>query len=174
MLTKDKLEAIHRVLPNLNHYQVLKLSPVASVDEIREAFHREALEFHPDQYFSSPDLALLDLSKQIYAKVVEAYRTLSNHSKRADYDKKMNTQGPKISEEDENAITSVQRKASGTISGAGVKFFKMAQTAVASRDYVSAKMNIQIALNADPNNPQYLQLNERIQSELKRVGAKKK
>lgn len=171
-MEKIELQTIAGLIDSLSFYQILKVSSLASEAEIREAFHREALEFHPDQYFSEEDPELQELSKKIYARVVEAYQTLSNREKRLQYDRKIRGSTAKENEVeddiDEDAITSVRRKPSWATQAPGEKFFQLAQQAFNTRDYRSAHMNIQIALGTDSSNPRYQMLKERIESELKK------
>ncbi|MBN8554267.1 MAG: J domain-containing protein [Deltaproteobacteria bacterium] len=201
MLSLVELETVKSVIGSLSHYQILKISTVASEDDIQTAFHREALLFHPDRYYAANDPKSSDLSKEIYAKVVNAYRTLSNRTKRQEYDRQRLaspsaapttkakavptpessselTNRPQFSNEavaddDENAITSIRPRPTGATAGAGSRFFKLAQTAFAARDFQSAKMNIQIALNTDSSNPEYLNFSQRIETELKKNQTKK-
>ena len=178
MPSKVELEAIAKILNTLNFYQILKVSPVASTQEIQQAFHREALQFHPDRYAADQDPEVRDLAKLIYGRVVEAYRTLSNRTKRESYDRDRDyrnaldnkTSNPEPSSGvDEDAVTSVRQKASGPTASAGNKFFRLAASAFSTRDLTSAKMNIQIALNTDPKNPEFIQLLQRIETELKKA-----
>ena len=69
-------------------------------------------------------------------------------------------------ESDENEITSVRHIQKSSTTTAGLKFFKLAQAAFQSKDLNSAKMNIQIALNTDAKNPEYLDLLSRIDAEI--------
>lgn len=172
MLTKIELETVSKVIDQLTYYQILKVSPAATESEIRDAFHREALQFHPDQYFSSDDPELKELAKKIYGRVVEAYRTLSSRQKRTEYDQEINqaySANPIDDEEDEeDVITSVRRKPDWATGNQqpGNKFYKLAEAAYYSRDYKSALMNIQIALGTDETNAKYKNLKDRIEFEL--------
>lgn len=221
MLSKDELRTLEKIAQGISHYQLLKVSVAASDDEIRDAFHREALILHPDRYQPSRDPEAIQLAKNIYSKLVDAYRVLSNRTKREEYDQSLQavnglvgaSQQPSLSRaiinkmrgvdsdtptnpgkdklsgsssnpssgstsssssqsgapvEDENAITAIRRKPVGAATTAGLKFYKLAQTALNSRDLAAARMNIQIALNTDPKNPEFLQFAERLESELKR------
>jgi DnaJ-class molecular chaperone len=172
MLTKHELQAIAGLLDQLDYYKLLKVASHASEEEIRNAFHNEALLLHPDQYQSAKDSELLDLSKKIYSKVIEAYRTLSSSERRKDYDlalKKNRTSGVSGSQinddSDENEITAVRRIERTATTTAGQKFFKLAQAAFRSKDLNAAKMNIQIALNTDSKNPEFLDFLHRIDAE---------
>jgi curved DNA-binding protein CbpA len=170
-LGKVELETISRLMRTLNFYQILKVSPVATEDEIRDSFHREAMLFHPDQYASSNDAMMVALAKDAYQKVVEAYRILSNRDKRREYDESLNPSGVGPDEEstvDENAITSVKRRPNWASGGPGDKFFKMAEQALTNGDAKSALVNIQIALSSDPNNITYKNFKLRVEAQIKK------
>jgi DnaJ-class molecular chaperone len=158
MLSKIELETISTIITNLNFYQILKIPAHASEKEISDAYHREALTLHPDLYQTSEDPEVISLSKKIFSKVVEAYRTLSSKERRIQYDQQIKLPSDKSEEE----ITAVTQKAKSPAASAGIRFFKLAQAAFQSGDLNSAKMNVQIALNADPKNPEFLALLHRI------------
>lgn len=63
-----------------NYYARLGIPQTATQDEIRTAYHQAARKFHPDQ---SKDKG----STEIFLHIQEAYETLSNPAKRAEYDK---------------------------------------------------------------------------------------
>lgn len=194
--SKVELETLNALAGTLTFYQLLKISPIAGAKEIQDAFHREALEFHPDRYLSTQDAELVQLAKSIYSVLVKAYRTLSNSEKRIAYDQELKQSGksleptsrskrstPSSSQPtaetskddevfDENEITAVRQKPQGAATSAGLRFYKMAQTAYSSRDLAAARMNIQIALNTDPKNPEFLQLSQRIDNDLARAAKK--
>jgi len=174
ILSKIELETISRLMRSLNYYQILKISPVATEDEIREAFHREAVLFHPDQYAFQTEAVIQALAKDAYQKVVEAYRTLSTREKRMAYDASLNPTGNSIDEEstvDENAITSVKKRPNWANSGPGEKFFKLAEQAMQAGDPRTALMNIGIAIGSDPNNVSYKNFKTKVEGAL---SAKKK
>ena len=61
-------------------YALLDLSRDASADEIKKAFKRQALKYHPDKDSSAEAAA-------IYEKIQRAYQVLSDEKKRPIYDK---------------------------------------------------------------------------------------
>lgn len=63
-----------------DYYEVLGVSPTASEEEIRRAFRRLAMEWHPDR---NPDPRAAERFKEIH----EAYQVLSDPVKRAEYDR---------------------------------------------------------------------------------------
>ena len=64
-----------------NHYDVLGVSRESGLEEIKQAYHRLAMEYHPDK---NPSPRAAEKMKQIN----EAYRILGDPSLRADYDKR--------------------------------------------------------------------------------------
>jgi molecular chaperone DnaJ len=62
-----------------DYYLILRLTPKATADEIRSAYHRRVLEVHPD--VSGADSAP-------FLEVQEAYAVLSDPAQRAVYDRK--------------------------------------------------------------------------------------
>ncbi|XP_062113849.1 chaperone protein dnaJ 72 [Humulus lupulus] len=68
----------------MDHYEVLGLSKNASKDEIKDAFRRLAVKFHPDKHSGSPK-AVRDTATLRFKQVSEAYQVLSDDRKRAEY-----------------------------------------------------------------------------------------
>jgi curved DNA-binding protein CbpA len=60
-------------------YSILGVSPSATQDEIKSAYKKRALEFHPDRN-KSPG------AEDKFKEISQAYSTLSDHSKRQQYD----------------------------------------------------------------------------------------
>lgn len=63
-----------------NYYDILSIAFDAKSDEIKEAFRKLAIEYHPDKNLNNPDYD----SEKFY-KVYEAYETLSDVDKRKIY-----------------------------------------------------------------------------------------
>jgi molecular chaperone DnaJ len=73
-----------------NHYKVLNVSPSASVDEIRKAFRKMALLYHPDKNKASS-------AQANFREIREAYETLKDPVKRADYNYRLYASGARQS-----------------------------------------------------------------------------
>lgn len=69
-----------------SYYDVLGVSKDSSQDEIKRAYHKLALQFHPDKN-SSPEAA------EKMKSINEAYQVLSDPGKRADYDFNISSPG---------------------------------------------------------------------------------
>eukprot|EP01136_Pigoraptor_vietnamica_P029583 Opistho-1_new@87841 len=65
--------------PSKDYYQVLGISPVATTQEVKKAFRKLALVYHPDR---NPDR---QISTDRFSAIQEAYQVLSNPRLRAQY-----------------------------------------------------------------------------------------
>lgn len=68
------------------YYEVLGLQKSASEDEIKRAYKKLALKFHPDRHANATDKEKEELTKK-FQELVEAYEVLSNPEKKTKYDK---------------------------------------------------------------------------------------
>jgi curved DNA-binding protein CbpA len=64
----------------LDHYQLLGIEPTASTREIKEAYRKLALQFHPDVNEMDP------VANEKMRFINEAFTTLTNPAKRKQYD----------------------------------------------------------------------------------------
>ena len=62
-------------------YEILGVGRQASPDEIKRAYRKKALEFHPDRNPGD------DEAEASFKEAAEAYEVLSNSDKRARYDR---------------------------------------------------------------------------------------
>jgi diphthamide biosynthesis protein 4 len=67
-----------------HYYTLLAVPRTASQAQLKQAYHRALLRFHPDKHHTSTDNAA-DAAEMI-TQVKEAYATLSSESARAQYD----------------------------------------------------------------------------------------
>ncbi len=62
--------------PNKNYYEILWVSEDASEDEIKKAFRKLAVKYHPDRWWDAEE----------FKKINEAHQVLSDNQKRQQYD----------------------------------------------------------------------------------------
>jgi DnaJ-class molecular chaperone len=63
-----------------DYYEVLGIAPSASAEEIREAYHKRAFQYHPDRHKESEE------AHKKMQEINEAYAILSDPIKRREYD----------------------------------------------------------------------------------------
>lgn len=68
----------------MDHYKVLGLQRSATREEIKEAFRKLAMKYHPDKHSASPQ-AVRDDATLRFKRLSEAYEVLTDDRKRADY-----------------------------------------------------------------------------------------
>jgi curved DNA-binding protein CbpA len=86
--TLDK-NAIHKAYiasKSQNFYEVLGVDTEASNSQIETAYQRLARQYHPDQQFREGMAQLKDELGELFSRVTEAYKILSDDSRRWEYD----------------------------------------------------------------------------------------
>lgn len=66
-----------------SHYSVLGVGPNATPSEIKRAFYRQSMRWHPDRNQGS------DTAHQQFLKITEAYGVLSNQQQKRQYDRSL-------------------------------------------------------------------------------------
>ena len=71
-----------------DYYEVLGVQKGASADEIKKAYRKLAIKYHPDKNPGDKE------AEEKFKEAAEAYEVLSNDDKRAKYDQFGHSMGP--------------------------------------------------------------------------------
>ena len=148
------VERAYGVLDQVDYYRLLSVSSAATDEEIQSAYYRLAASLHPDVHGLEVDREYRAKLTAVFSRVAEAYKVLSDRPMRARYDRELAKGSLRIS-----MGADVAKKGPDIQTPGALKFYKMAQAALRSRDFKSAVMNLRFALQQEPDN-------ELIQSEL--------
>ncbi len=153
-------------LDHENYYALLGVRRDATVDEIRDAFHRFSLAHHPDNL--PPDAS--EARKQAtdaFCRGTEAYRVLLNPQSRAQYDAALQT-GARTD------VASMRPPGRSTKPpGPQIKsikarpLYQRALQAIKKEDWKTARLNLQIALQYEPDHPLLLSQLRTVEQALK-------
>ena len=87
----DELADVEALFARLDiardHYEVLDVARLATIEEIKNAYHGLARRFHPDRFHQS-EPELRNRVESAFARIAQAYETLSDQTLRTDYDAK--------------------------------------------------------------------------------------
>ncbi|GMI72023.1 hypothetical protein like AT1G56300 [Hibiscus trionum] len=86
------------------YYSVLGICKQASASEIRDAYRRQALKWHPDRWMKNPKVS--GEAKKRFQQIQEAYSVLSDEGKRKIYDARL--LGLLADEDDEGFVRFLQ------------------------------------------------------------------
>jgi curved DNA-binding protein CbpA len=65
------------------YYDILEVPPTASAEEIKKAYYRAALKYHPDKVIGQPEKSK---AEEKFKQVGQAYQVLSDPTLRTRYD----------------------------------------------------------------------------------------
>lgn len=140
-------------LDALDYFQVLRVAPSASYEDIRAAYHQQARFFHPDKYqHMAPEDVMADLNA-IAKRVSEAYTVLRDDKKRQRYQKDI--AGPDRKKKlrySEESQAEVQRDAQVATTPQGQQLYNQATLAWASGNKDKALQSLKMALVYESQN----------------------
>lgn len=102
--SREFQEAVHRAeaalkqSKNKNYYKILGVARDASSKEIKKAYRKQALEWHPDKHADKDEAEREEVHKKFH-DIAEAYEILSDDDVRAKYDRGEDVTGNAQSQE---------------------------------------------------------------------------
>uniref|UniRef100_H2YFW2 J domain-containing protein n=1 Tax=Ciona savignyi TaxID=51511 RepID=H2YFW2_CIOSA len=99
----NEAEAALKRSKRKDYYKILGVSRDASDDQIKKAYRKQALKFHPDRH-SSATPEEKEATEHKFKEVGEAYAVLSDEKKRGRFDRGEDVDGPSMQDIDPNNI----------------------------------------------------------------------
>ena len=153
-----EIQALARIVDELDYYQILHLERSASASEIKSAFHATSRSFHPDAN-RHLDESIRDDCARISKRVTEAYCVLRDPRRRRAYDQRIES-GAGLRIQLAEARAAHDKRASeerhGRTAG-GRQFYRKACDDMARGDWKAAIGNLQMALTFEPDNESFKQ-----------------
>ena len=87
-LASDLEELLERLQQATTFYEVLKVEQAASAEEIKNSYYALARRYHPDRFHQEAGTPLHASVESAFAKIAQAYVTLSDPGQRSAYDAK--------------------------------------------------------------------------------------
>ena len=123
-----------------DHFGRLEISRSATTEDVKEAFLSLAKRYHPDKLSALGQAHLVPQGRELFARIKDAYDVLVDPASRAKYIAELDAKAaPKAKLSPEQAKTS----------------FQMAQHLLRKRDFRGAEVELNRAIDADPQ-PEYL------------------
>jgi len=149
-VTKKLILHAYESLELQNHYEVLGVGKSATEQEIKKAYFHYAKLYHPDRHFDTEMSDMKDKLEALFARIHDAYETLSTPIKRNKYNIELTTGVKK-----HHTTTAAQRPATDNKSAAQVQFNEgMKRFNVGN--YWGADEAFQWAMRLDPANAEYV------------------
>jgi DnaJ-class molecular chaperone len=148
-----EIQALVKIMDELDYYQLLHLDPDASTSEVKKAFHATSRTFHPDvnRHLEGD---LLERCAEISKRITEAYCVLRDPRRRKTYDQRLSEKaGLRIQLAEATAAHAkqeVEERQGKTPQGR--QFYKKAHADIQANDWVSAENNLKMALTFEPAN----------------------
>lgn len=149
----DKLEQRLRVAENQDHYQILGLQEEASTAEIRKTYFLLARQFHPDHFHRETVRDLQPQLERLFARMTEAYQTLTDDDARVEYDRARRGNQPDDRAKQEQAAREVARDN-----------YRAGQHLLRKGQFVKALPYLENAVKADGSSATYLEALGAVQS----------
>ena len=148
-----EIQALAKIMDELDYYQLLHLETDASRTDVKKAFHATSRTFHPDvnRHLESE---LLSQCEVISKRITEAYCVLRDPRRRKTYDQRLaNQEGLRIQLAEATAAhvkQDTEERQGKTPEGR--QLYQKASEDIRRDDWVSAENNLKMALTCESSN----------------------
>jgi len=134
-----------------DHFQLLGITPTASIDAMTRAYDELSLALHPDRLRAIKDEAIRARASRLYAAMTEAYRTLKDPAARQRYLQQRDRGGRGV--RDTRARATITLALDEYSDNPNVKkYLRLAQIAINGDDTALALVHLRFAATLDPEN----------------------
>ena len=151
-LAPTEIQALARIVGELDYYQLMHVRRGASAREVKAAYYSTSRVFHPDaNRHLGPELreAVATISKRI----TEAYTVLRNPRRRQAYDRLLD-EGKAVRMQLAEAQAAANRQAleDEGRTPQGRQYYNLAKANIEREDWAAAARDLQTALTFEPDN----------------------
>jgi len=151
-LAPTEIEALARIIDDLDYYQLLHLKPEANPRDVKNAYYASSRAFHPDLYRNLAP-SLRNAIGVIARRVSEAYSVLRDPRRRPAYDKQLEESGNcRIQLASNEAPKALRPDEVNAQSPQGRQYLGLANADLQRKDWVAAFRNLQTAATFEPGN----------------------
>lgn len=153
--TKLELEALAKIVDELDYYEILGLERTAPGTAIRQSYHSAQRRFHPDAHRTLPP-DTREAVDRIAKRIAEAYSVLRDPRRRRLYDERLSTGNeaavrmPLVEADAEAGRRAADERGARTPNGR--RYWAMASADLAKGEIAAAVRNLQTAVTFEPDN----------------------
>lgn len=152
-LAPTEIKALAKILDELDYYQLIHVSKLASTREVKEAYYATSRAFHPDANRHLEGDLQSAVSK-VAKRITEAYSVLRDPRRRQAYDRRLET-GSGVRLQLAEAQAEAGRQATSDRQGRtreGRQYLNLALADLKRKDYLAAERHLRTALTFEPGN----------------------
>ncbi|MCG3172631.1 MAG: Chaperone protein DnaJ [Myxococcota bacterium] len=149
-----EIQMVAGIIGDLDYYQLLRVEPSCTQDQIQQGYIRESRRFHPDRFYRLSDAELKDQINRVAKRITEAYMVLRIPEKRAWYDRNLaadRAMGIRYTEQHEEERKRALEEPV-TKNPQAKKFWEMAMVELGKSNPEAALRHMQSAMMFDPSN----------------------
>ena len=157
---------IHHVLDRLDYYRLLGIPPKAKKSEVKRAFLKITTKFHPDRNRNAEPV-VKDAIYDIFKRLNEAYRVLTDPQKKALYDQQLAAGNARFS--NDLRMTMVPKTPVETITSKDARqFYIKSEQCLKDGNLLQAELHAKMAKAREPENDAIANLIAKIQEAKKK------
>jgi curved DNA-binding protein CbpA len=151
-LPPTEIQALARILDELDYYRLLRVEPGATAAELKRAYFASSRAFHPDANRHLPPEFQASVAR-IAKRVTEAYSVLRDPRRRAAYDRRRaEGRGTRMQLAEAEAEAGRNEAQQRGRTPQGRQYFALAEADLLRGDLAAAARNLRTALTFEPQN----------------------